>query len=109
MTGWPIAENCTRIWFCNPVTSVTRTSEQREDGVRRNSEVQHEPLWGPLSGGQPLKHSFSPKVVNERSFFDAEMSANYCEILPHRSVAEKLSNERVSIPFVFLQRAGSRT
>jgi hypothetical protein len=25
------------------------------------------------------------------------MSANYCKILPHRSVAEKLSNERVSI------------
>jgi len=35
--------------------------------------------------------------VNERPFFDAEMSANYCKILPHRSVAEKLSNERVSI------------
>jgi hypothetical protein len=37
------------------------------------------------------------KVVNERPFFYGEMSANYCEILPHRSVAEKLSNERVSI------------
>ena len=56
---------------------------------------------GVALGGHPLKHSFLPKVVNERPFFDAEMSANYCEILPHRSVAEKLSNERVSIRPVF--------
>jgi len=35
--------------------------------------------------------------VDERPLFDAEMSANYCKILPHRSVAEKLPNERVSI------------
>lgn len=44
-----------------------------------------------------LKHSFLSKVVNERPFFDAEMPANDCEILPHRSVAEKLLNQCVSI------------
>ena len=27
MIGWPMAAICTRIWFCNPVTSETRTSE----------------------------------------------------------------------------------
>jgi hypothetical protein len=53
--------------------------------------------FGVAPGGQPLKHSFLPKVVDERLFSVAEMSANYCEILPHRSVGEKLSNERVSI------------
>jgi len=35
--------------------------------------------------------------VNECSFFNAEMTANYREILPHRSVAEKLLNERFPI------------
>src|SRR5260370_22734030 len=56
---------------------------------------------GACLGGQPLKHSFSSKVVNERPFFDAEMSANHCEILPDRTMAEKLSNEGVSIRFGF--------
>ena len=46
---------------------------------------------------QLLKHSFSSKVVNERPFLDVEMAANYRKILPHRSVAEKLSNQRISI------------
>ena len=48
-----------------------------------------------------MKHSFSSKVVNERPFFDAEISANDCEILPHRTMAEKLSNECVSIRLGF--------
>lgn len=47
--------------------------------------------------GQLLKHSFSPKVVNERLFVAAGMPANYCKILPYRSMAEELSNERVPI------------
>jgi len=49
--------------------------------------------------------------VNERPFFDAEMSANYCEILPHRSVAKKLSNECVSIRLGFCkeQHPGRKT
>ncbi len=49
--------------------------------------------------------------MNERPFFDAEMSANDCEILPHRTMAEKLSNECVSIPFGFCkeQNPGGET
>ena len=61
--------------------------------------------------GQPLKHSFSSKVVNERPFLDAEMSAHDREILPHRSVAEKLSNQRLSIRLGFCkeQNPGRKT
>ena len=61
--------------------------------------------------GQSLKHSFSSKVVNERRFFGAEMPANDCEILPHRTVSEKLSNQCVSIPRGFRkkQNAGGKT
>jgi hypothetical protein len=58
-----------------------------------------------------LEHSFSSKVVNKRPFFDAEMSTNHREILPHRTVFEKLSNECVSIPFGFRKEhnPGSKT
>jgi hypothetical protein len=48
-----------------------------------------------------LKHSLSSKVVNERPFFGPEMPTNYREILPHRSVAEKLSYESISIRLGF--------
>ena len=66
---------------------------------------------GVALGGQPLKHSFPSKVVNERPFFGAEMSANYREILPYRSMAEKLSNECVSIRLGFCkeQNPGRKT
>jgi hypothetical protein len=37
--------------------------------------------------------------MNERPFFGTQMPANHCGILPHRTVAEKLSNHCVSIPF----------
>ena len=53
--------------------------------------------FGVASGGHLLKHSYLSKVVNERPFSDAKMPANYREILPHRSVAEKLPNERFAI------------
>jgi hypothetical protein len=48
---------------------------------------------------QLFKHSLPPKVVNERPFFGAEVSADHREVLPDRSVGEKLSNERVPIRF----------
>jgi hypothetical protein len=66
---------------------------------------------GAAPGGQPLKHSFSPKVVNERPLFVAEMSANHCEILPHRTMAEKLLDEFIPIPFGFRkeQNPGRKT
>ena len=47
--------------------------------------------------GRSLKHTFSSKIVNERPFSGVEMSPNYCEIPPHRGMAEKLSNEYVPI------------
>ena len=47
--------------------------------------------------GQLLEHSFLPKVVNERSFFGLEVPAHDCEILPHRSMFEKLPNQRFAI------------
>jgi hypothetical protein len=50
---------------------------------------------------QFLKHSFSSKVVNERPLFGADVTPNYCEILPHRSMVEKLSNECVPIRLGF--------
>src|SRR5256885_9575139 len=42
---------------------------------------------------QFLKHSFTSKIVNERPFLGAETPAEYREVLPHRSMAEKLLNE----------------
>ena len=67
-----------------------------EGDVRRNSEVQHEPivdrfLWS------PFETFLLAERVNECPFFKAEMTANYREILPHWSVAEKLLNECFSI------------
>ena len=47
--------------------------------------------------GQLLEHSFLPKVVNERSFFVLEVPAHDCEILPRRSMFEKLPNQRLAI------------
>lgn len=58
--------------------------------------------------GQPLEHSFSPKVVNQRSFFSAEMPANNGEILPQRSMSEKLPNQRVSILLGFCKEENPR-
>ena len=80
-----------------------RNSDQRSgpkralDGVPEFSPGR----FGVAVRGQPLKHSFSSKVVNERPFFGGQMPANYCQILSHRSMAEKLSNECVSIRFGF--------
>jgi len=47
--------------------------------------------------------------VNQCPFFDAEVSANYCEVLPHRTVAEKLSNQCISIPFGFCKEQNPRS
>jgi len=48
-------------------------------------------------GGYPLEHSFLPEMMNECPLVEAEMTANYREILAHRSVSDKLLNERFSI------------
>jgi hypothetical protein len=47
--------------------------------------------------GQSLKHSFPSQVVNQRPFLGAGLPANHREILPHRSMGEKLADQRVSI------------
>ena len=61
---------------------------------------------GVILCSQLLKHSFPPKVVNERPFFAVEMPANYCQILPHRNMAEKLLDECVSIRLGFCKEQG---
>ena len=43
--------------------------------------------------GHLLKHPYLPKVMNQCPFFQAEMTANCCEIFPHRGVSHKLLNE----------------
>ena len=53
--------------------------------------------------GQPLKHALASKVVNQCRFVYAEMSANDGKILPHRPMAEKLSNQRVAVVFGFCE------
>ncbi len=58
--------------------------------------------------GQFLEHSFSSKVVDEGSFFGAEMAPNHREILPYRTVAEKLSNQCVSIQHSFRKEQNPR-
>src|SRR5579859_5343839 len=47
--------------------------------------------------GHLLKPAFLPKVMNECPFSQAEMTANGCEILPHRGVPDKLLHECFSI------------
>jgi len=56
---------------------------------------------GVALGGQLLKHSFSSKVMHQRLFFGGERPANDREILPHRRVAKKLPDQRVSIRLGF--------
>jgi hypothetical protein len=88
-----------------PASMVSRHPHRRpavavRSGFRRNTQVQHEP-FGVALGGQPLRHSFSSKVVNERPFLGGEMPPNYSEALPNRSMGEKPSNQCVSIGLGF--------
>jgi hypothetical protein len=46
---------------------------------------------------QLLKHSFTMKIVDQRPGRGAESAAYYREILPHGSMREKLSHQRISI------------
>ena len=46
---------------------------------------------------QLLEHPFLPKVVNERPIFGLEVPAHDGEILPDRSVFEKLLHQRLAI------------
>src|SRR6476620_4277009 len=46
---------------------------------------------------QLLKHSLAPKIMDQRARSCAETAAHYREILPYRSVGEKLLNERITV------------
>jgi len=48
-------------------------------------------------GAQLLIHSFTSKIVDERSSLSGETAAHDRKILPHGSVGEKLSHQRGSI------------
>src|ERR1700686_3787492 len=48
-------------------------------------------------GAQLLIHSFSSKIVDQRSSLSGETAAHDRKILPHGSVGEKLSHQRGSI------------
>src|SRR6266478_7280246 len=48
-------------------------------------------------GAQLLIHSFTSKIVDERSSLSRETAAHNREILPHGSVSEKLPYQRGSI------------
>lgn len=62
-------------------------------------------------GAQLLKHSFPPKIVDERSRLSVEMSAQCSKILSYGSVGEKLAHQRLPIGSGFReqQRAGRKT
>ena len=47
--------------------------------------------------GQSLEHPFLPKMVNQSAFFGLEVPAHDCEILPYRSMFEKLPDQRLAI------------
>src|SRR6266853_1907245 len=48
-------------------------------------------------GAQLLIHSFTSKIMDERSSLSGETAAHNRKILPHRSVSEKLPHQRGSI------------
>jgi hypothetical protein len=56
---------------------------------------------------QFLMHAFSPKIVNQRSFFRGKMSAHDRQILPDGSVREELSNQRIPISHGFREQQNS--
>ncbi len=47
---------------------------------------------------QLLIHSFTPKIMNKRTYRSIETATHHREILPHRSVGEKLPHQCISIP-----------
>jgi len=88
----PIAENCTRSDSAIPSPARPGGAKRPEEGVRRNIEVQREPLWNRSPGA--TFETFRPsKVMNQRPFPGAGTPANYRQILPHGGMAEKLSNQ----------------
>jgi hypothetical protein len=58
--------------------------------------------------GYLLKHSSFPNVVNERPFFNAEVTTNCREIFPRRGVSDKLLHECFSIRPGFCEKQNPR-
>ena len=72
-----------------------RHSDER--GIRKKaldgiSEFRARRIGVPLCA-QSLKHSLPLKIVNQRPFLCREMATKDREILPHRSMSQKLPNE----------------
>ena len=97
---------------------ILQSRRQRHPDQRSAPERAFDPIakfrtsrLGIALRAQRLKHSFTSKVVNERPFLGAETPANYREILPHGSMAEKLSNECIAIRLGFRkeQNPGRKT
>ncbi len=78
-----------------------RNADQRSAGKRPFDGVAKfgASRSGVVPGAQPLRHSFTPEVVYERSFAGGETPANHREILPNWSMGEKLPDERIAIRF----------
>ena len=53
--------------------------------------------FGVAGWRQFLKHALAAKIMNKRVFRAGEMPAHDGEIPPDRSVAEKLTNERITV------------
>ena len=56
---------------------------------------------------QFLIHSLSPKIMNQRSPFCGEMSAQHRQILAHGSMREKLLDQRLPIRVGFREQQNS--
>lgn len=94
---------------------VLQSSDQRNPDQRCGSKTAFDEI--PKLGAsalavtrdrQFLEHSFTSKVVNESSFFGAEISANHCEILPHRAVLPELPNQGIPVPLGFCKEKNAR-
>lgn len=101
---FPVADD--RVANCRKLGSnlILQSRQQRNAHERRAPK---EPLDGVSKFGasrfgvalraQFLKHSFAPKIVHQSPLPGLEPPAQYRQILPHWSVAEKLANEDLSI------------
>jgi len=48
-------------------------------------------------GAQLLKYAATPKIVHQRPSLELDTAAHYRQVLPHRSMVEKLAHQRISI------------
>ena len=84
-----------------------RTRKKPLDGISKFSARG----FGVCLGAQLLKHPLASKIMNQSSLIGLKTSAKYRQILPHWSMAEKLSNQYLAIRRGFSedQNAGRET